>query len=54
MIYLKYYLKSKNDDNIDYTLSTHADIEKISYLPNEKEVLFFPFSSFETQDIQVN
>ena len=37
----------EKDDNIGYNLSTHGDIEEISYFPNEKEVLFFPFSSFE-------
>ena len=41
-----------NDSNEDYNLSTHADIEKISYYPKEKEVLFFPFSSFEIKDIK--
>ena len=53
--FLKYKNKNKNlskvlyilekDDNIDYNLSTHADIEKISFVPKEKEILFFPFSS---------
>ena len=42
----------KNDKNERYNLSTHGDIEKISCYPNEKEVLFFPFSSFEIKDIQ--
>ena len=42
----------EKDDNIDYSLSTHGDIEKISYYPKEKEVLFFPFSSFEIKDIK--
>ena len=45
------FILEKNED-IDYSLSTHADIEKISYYPNEKEVLFFPFSSFEIQEVQ--
>ena len=44
------YILEKND-NIDYSLSTHGDIEKISFYPNEKEVLFFPFSSFEIKYI---
>ena len=39
---------------MDYSLSTHADIEKISFYPNEKEVLFFPFSSFEIKEININ
>ena len=41
----------EKDDNIGYNLSTHGDIEKISFYPNEKEVLFFPFSSFEIKNI---
>ena len=42
----------EKDDNIGYNLSTHGDIEKISFFPNEREVLFFPFSSFEIKDIK--
>ena len=42
----------KKDDSIDYSLSTHVDIEEISLLPFEKEVLFFPFSTFEIQNIK--
>jgi len=41
----------EKDDKIDYSLSTHCDIENISKIPQEKEVLFFPFSSFEIKDI---
>ena len=41
----------EKDDNIGYNLSTHGDIEKISFFPNEREVLFFPFSSFEIKGI---
>ena len=44
----------EKDENMDYSLSTHADIEKISFYPNEKEVLFFPFSSFEIKEININ
>ena len=40
----------EKDENIDYSLSTHADIEELSYF-NEKEILFFPFSSFEIKEI---
>ena len=42
----------EKDDNIGYNLSTHGDIEKISFFPNEKEVLFFPFSSFEIKNLK--
>ena len=42
----------EKDNNLDYDLSTHADIEKISFYPNEKEVLFLPFSSFEIKGIK--
>jgi len=42
----------EKDDSIGYNLSTHGDIEKISSIPSEKEVLFFPFSSFEIKEIK--
>ena len=42
----------EKDDNIGYNLSTHCDIEDISFYPNEREVLFFPFSSFEIKSIK--
>ena len=41
----------EKDDKIDYSLSTHSDIENISVYQEEREVLFFPFSSFEIKDI---
>ena len=40
----------EKDDYMNYSLSTHADIEDLSFF-KEKEVLFFPFSSFEIKDI---
>ena len=40
------------DDNENYDLLTYADIDNISYFANEKEVLFFPFSSFEIIEIR--
>ena len=40
-----------SNENINYNLSTHADIKNISFFPNDKEVLFFPFSSFEVKEI---
>ena len=46
----KTMFKSEKNDNIDYSLSTHSDIEELSYY-EEKEVLFFPFSSFEIKEI---
>ena len=44
----------EKDDNIDNNFfTTHADIEKkISLFPTEREVLFFPFSSFEIKNIK--
>jgi len=42
----------EKDDKVDYSLSTHADIEKLSIDPREREVLFFPFSSFEIKEIK--
>jgi hypothetical protein len=44
----------EKDNNVGYNLSTHGDIEKISFYPKEKEVLFFPFSSFEIKAIKEN
>ena len=41
----------EKDANLDYSLSTHSDLEKVSFYPDEKEVLFFPFSSFEIKEI---
>ena len=42
----------EKDKNIDYSLSTHTDIEKISVFDTEKEVLFFPFSPFEIKEMK--
>ena len=42
----------EKDDTLDYSLSTHGDIENISYYKQEKEVLFFPFSTFEIKEIK--
>ena len=42
----------EKDDNLDYDLCTHVDIEEISFYPTEREVLFFPFSSFEIKEIK--
>jgi len=44
----------EKDDSLGYNLATHGDIEKISFLPSEEEVLFFPFSSFAINDIKEN
>ena len=38
-------------DNMEYNISTHSDIEEISFYEKEKEVLFFPFSGFEIKEI---
>ena len=40
------------DNDVGYNLSTHCDLENFSYFPGEREVLFFPFSSFEIKDIK--
>ena len=40
------------EDNMDYSLSTHCDLGKLSIYPNENEVLFFPFSTFEIKEIK--
>jgi hypothetical protein len=45
----------EKDDNINYNLSTHCDLENESCYPDEKMVLFFPFSFFEIKGInQIN
>ena len=40
------------EKNLDLNLSSLCDIEKYSFYPNEKEVLVFPFSSFEIKDVK--
>ena len=42
----------EKDNDVGYNLSTHCDLENLSFFPGEKEVLFFPFSSFEIKDIK--
>ena len=45
----------EKDDNINFNLSTHCDLENESCYPPEKMVLFFPFSFFEIKGInQIN
>ena len=39
----KFYIFLEKDDNLGFNLSTHGDIEEISFLDYEKEVLFFLF-----------
>ena len=41
-------------DKKEMNLLTHADIEDISVYKNEKEVLFFPFSTFEIINIEID
>ena len=42
----------EKDENMNYILSTHGDIKNISYFPHKKEVLFYPFSSFEIKGVK--
>ena len=49
---LKILFILEKDDNIGYNLSTHGDIERLSFFPTEREVLFFPFSSFEIKNLK--
>ena len=42
----------EKDDKLEYNLATHGDIEKVAFISKEREVLFFPFSSFEVKDIK--
>ena len=48
---VKTILILEKDDNVNYSLSTHADLESLSFYEQEKEVLFFPFSTFEIKGI---
>ena len=50
--YYKVLFILEKDYNSGYNLSTHGDLEKISYYEKEQEVLFFPFSSFEIKKIK--
>ena len=45
-----FILEGNNDNN--YKISTHCDIGNISFFRGDKEVLFFPFSSFGIKDIK--
>ncbi len=66
-IALKFFKKSKNDNyinvlfyikgediNFEQTLSSHIDLDinDLSYYPEEKEVLFLPFSCFTIEKIE--
>ena len=42
----------EKDYDFDYSLSTHSDMQNVSKFSTEKEVLFFPFSSFEIKEIK--
>ena len=42
----------EKDNDIGFNLSTHCDLENLSYFKGEREVLFFPFSSFEIKGIK--
>ena len=42
----------ERDENLDYIISTHADLKKIDYYHEGENVLFFPFSSFEIKEIK--
>ena len=43
--------KLEKYDKMEYNISTHSDIEEISFFKEEQEVLFFPFSCFEIKEI---
>ena len=49
--YCKVFFILEKEENLSYGLSTHCDIEKLSYFENQKDVLFFPFSAFEVKHI---
>ena len=39
------------DNKIGYNLMSHCETSQVSLFPNEREVLFFPFSAFEIKEI---
>ena len=43
----------KQEYNYDKSLCTHADIEKFSFFEKEREVLFFPLTCFEINNIEI-
>ena len=42
----------EKDDKLEYNLATHSDIEELALIKDEREILFFPFSSFEVKKIK--
>ena len=57
----EFYTGNKNvmlflqkDEHRKFNLLTHADLEEISAIPREREVLFFPFSTFGIDNIEYN
>ena len=42
----------EKDESIDYNLATNVNMEEISFDSDDKDVLFFPFSSFEISGIK--
>ena len=40
------------ENNNDINLCNNCDLEKISFYPGEREVLFFPFTSFVIKEIK--
>ena len=50
--YAKALLTIDKKDDTCYQFSSYSDIESLSYFPNQKEVLFFPFSVFEISSIK--
>ena len=52
-----FIVEKRKDINIEYSLDTHTDLKSLSFFDNEKEVLFFPFSSFgikKTEETKIN
>ena len=50
--YTKVMLTVDKRDDAGYQFSTYSDIESLSYYPNQKEALFFPFSVWEVCSIK--
>ena len=49
-----YSIDIPNQSALKDMIISNADLEKLSYYKDEKEILFFPFSCFEIEKIEIN
>ena len=50
--YVLYEIEKGNELDIDNQIASNTYLEELSFSPDEKETLFFPFSNFEIQKIK--